>query len=137
MDSRKHCGKNKRAMIQPKQSYLHRRALSFKYAFSGIAAFLYSEPHARIHAVATVLVTALGIWCQLSGSQWIAIVIVMDMVWITEMLNTIIKKMMDHLSPEYHPRVKWIRDVAAGAVLIAAIVAVITGAVVFLPYFIN
>jgi diacylglycerol kinase len=124
-------------MIQPKQSYLHRRVSSFRYAFNGIAAFLYTEPHARIHAVATVLVTAVGIWCRLSGPQWIAILIVTGMVWITEMLNTIIEKMMDHLSPDYHPRVKWIKDVAAGAVLIAAIVAVITGAVVFLPYFIK
>jgi diacylglycerol kinase len=124
-------------MIQPRPNYLRRRVLSFKYAFNGISAFLYTEPHARIHAVATVLVTALGIWCHLSGTQWIAIVIVTGMVWITEMLNTIIEKMMDHLSPEYHPRVKWIKDVAAGAVLIAAIVALITGAVIFLPYFIK
>lgn len=124
-------------MIQPKQSYLRRRLLSFKYAFNGIAAFLYTEPHARIHAVATVLVIALSAWCSLSAPQWIAIVIVTGMVWITEMLNTIIEKMMDHLSPEYHPRVKWIKDVAAGAVLIATIVAVVTGAVIFLPYFIN
>jgi diacylglycerol kinase len=124
-------------MIQPKHSYLRRRLLSFKYAFNGVAAFLYTEPHARIHAVATVLVIALGVWYSLSAPQWIAIVMVTGMVWITEMLNTIIEKMMDHLSPEYHPRVKWIKDVAAGAVLIAAIVAVVTGAVIFLPYFIN
>lgn len=123
--------------MPPKQSYLRRRVLSFKYAFSGIAAFLYTEPHARIHALATVLVIALSSWCRISASQWIAIVIVTGMVWITEMLNTIIEKMMDHLSPEYHPRVKWIKDVAAGAVLIAALVAVVTGAVVFLPYFIK
>jgi len=122
-------------MMPPKKSYLHRRLLSFRYAFSGIAAFIISEPHARIHTVATVLVIALGAWCHITAVQWIAISIVTGMVWITEMLNTVIEKMMDHLSPDYHPRVKWIKDVAAGAVLIAAIVAVITGAVVFLPVF--
>ena len=124
-------------MIPPKTNYLHRRLLSFRYAFSGIAAFILSEPHARIHAVATVLVTALGFYCGLSGNQWIAISIVTGMVWITEMLNTVIEKMMDHLSPDYHPRVKFIKDVAAGAVLVAAIVALITGAVIFLPIIIN
>ena len=122
-------------MMPPKKNYLHRRLLSFRYAFSGIAAFIISEPHARIHAVATVLVIALGAWSHITAVQWIAISIVTGMVWITEMLNTVIEKMMDHLSPDYHPRVKWIKDVAAGAVLIAAIVAVITGAVVFLPVF--
>jgi len=121
--------------MPPKKNYLHRRLLSFRYAFSGIAAFIISEPHARIHAVATVLVIALGAWSHITAVQWIAISIVTGMVWITEMLNTVIEKMMDHLSPDYHPRVKWIKDVAAGAVLIAAIVAVITGAVVFLPVF--
>jgi len=122
-------------MMPPKKNYLHRRLLSFRYAFSGIAAFIISEPHARIHAVATVLVIALGAWSHITVVQWIAISIVTGMVWITEMLNTVIEKMMDHLSPDYHPRVKWIKDVAAGAVLIAAIVAIITGAVVFLPVF--
>jgi len=122
-------------MMPPKKNYLHRRLLSFRYAFSGIAAFIISEPHARIHAVATVLVIALGAWSHITAVQWIAISIVTGMVWITEMLNTVIEKMMDHLSPDYHPRVKWIKDVAAGAVLIAAIVAIITGAVVFLPVF--
>ncbi len=124
-------------MIPPKTNYLRRRLLSFKYAFNGIAAFVSSEPHARIHAVATVAVVALGLYCRLSPVQWIAICIVTGMVWITEMFNTVIEKIMDHLSPEYHPRVKWIKDVAAGAVLIAAIVAVVVGAVVFLPMFVN
>ncbi|SEK62436.1 undecaprenol kinase [Chitinophaga rupis] len=122
-------------MMPPKNSYLHRRLHSFRYAFSGIAAFIISEPHARIHAVATMLVIALGAWSHITAVQWIVISIVTGMVWITEMLNTVIEKMMDHLSPDYHPRVKWIKDVAAGAVLIAAVVAVITGAVVFLPVF--
>jgi diacylglycerol kinase len=113
--------------------YLQQRILSFKYAIQGIVAFLQSEPHARIHAVATVLVIAAGFYCRLSANQWIAILIVTGMVWITEMLNTVIEKIMDHLSPDYHPRVKWIKDVAAGAVLIATFVAVITGAVIFIP----
>lgn len=113
--------------------YLQQRLKSFKYAFQGIVAFLCSEPHARIHAVATVLVVAAGFYCRLSANQWIAILIVTGMVWITEMLNTVVEKIMDHLSPEYHPRVKWIKDVAAGAVLISALVAAITGAVIFIP----
>ncbi|KAA2244643.1 diacylglycerol kinase family protein [Chitinophaga agrisoli] len=124
-------------MIPPKTSYLRRRLLSFKYSFDGIAAFLSSEPHARIHAAATVVVVALGIYCRLSPTQWIDICIVTGMVWVAEMFNTVVEKIMDHLSPDYHPRVKWIKDVASGAVLIAAIVAAITGAVVFLPMFVN
>lgn len=116
------------------RKYFRQRLLSFKFAISGIAAFLCSEPHARLHAAATVAVLLAGWYCRLPAPQWIAIIIVTGLVWITEMLNTVIEKMMDHLSPEYHPRVKWIKDVAAGAVLVAALVALATGALVFLPY---
>jgi len=113
--------------------YLQQRIRSFKYAIQGIIAFLRSEPHARIHAVATVLVIVAGFYYRLSGPQWIQILLVIGMVWITEMLNTVVEKVMDHLSPEIHPRVKWIKDVAAGAVLVAALIAAITGAVIFIP----
>ena len=113
--------------------YLRQRVRSFKFAFQGIAAFLRSEPHARIHAVATVLVIVAGWYFRISANQWIAVMIVTGMVWVTEMLNTVIEKIMDHLSPEYHPQVKWIKDVAAGAVLVATIVAAATGFVIFIP----
>jgi diacylglycerol kinase len=56
------------------------------------------------------------------------------LVWATEMLNTAIEKIMDHLSPQIHPTVKFVKDVAAGATLIAAIAAAIIGAVIFIPY---
>jgi diacylglycerol kinase len=114
-------------------NYLQQRLRSFKYSFEGIISFLRSEPNSRIHAAATVVVVVAGFYCRLSGSQWIAILVVTGMVWISEMFNTVVEKIMDHLSPEIHPRVKWIKDVASGAVLIAALVAAITGAVIFIP----
>ncbi|SFD28724.1 diacylglycerol kinase (ATP) [Chitinophaga sp. CF118] len=114
-------------------NYLQQRLKSFKFAIDGIIAFLRSEPHARIHAAATVVVVAAGCWCKLSGAQWIAVLLVTGLVWITEMLNTVIEKIMDHVSPEYHPQVKWIKDVAAGAVLVAALIALITGCIIFIP----
>jgi diacylglycerol kinase len=114
-------------------NYFRQRIKSFGFAIDGIIAFLRSEPHARIHLVATVIVIAAGCWYKVTGSQWIALLLVMGLVWITEMLNTVIEKIMDHLSPDYHPKVKWIKDVAAGAVLIAALIALITGSIIFIP----
>ncbi|RBL93158.1 diacylglycerol kinase family protein [Chitinophaga flava] len=117
-----------------KNSYFSRRIASFGYAFNGIAAFLCSEPHARIHAVATIVVTAAGCWYKLTRMEWILLIIAIAMVWVTEMLNTVIEKIMDHLSPDYHLKVKWIKDVAAGAVLVAAIAAAAIGALIFIPH---
>jgi len=61
------------------------------------------------------------------------LLIVMALVWITEILNTCIEKIMDFVHPEYHPKVKIIKDMAAAAVLIMAIVAVIVGGLIFIP----
>lgn len=110
-----------------------RRLQSFAFAVSGLGAFLRSEPNGRIHLAATVIVIILAVALHCSLAEWALLIIVMAMVWITELLNTVIEKIMDHLSPEIHPRVKWIKDVAAGAVLVAAIAAAAVGGLIFLP----
>jgi len=113
--------------------YLKKRLRSFGFAFAGIIAFVRSEPHALLHFIATVIVVAAGCYFHITGMQWIALLTVIGMVWITEMLNTVLEKVMDHVAPDYHPRVKWIKDVAAGSVLIAAIIALIVGSIIFIP----
>ncbi|WP_143309874.1 diacylglycerol kinase family protein [Chitinophaga vietnamensis] len=115
-------------------NYISRRLASFGHAFNGIAAFVRREPHARIHAVATIAVVAAGCWCRLSTAEWCWIILAIALVWVTEMINTVVEKIMDHLSPEYHRNVKFIKDVAAGAVLIAAIAAAVIGALIFIPH---
>ncbi|WP_295128977.1 diacylglycerol kinase [uncultured Chitinophaga sp.] len=112
---------------------LYNRLRSFGYAFSGIIAFLKSEPNGRIHALATAAVIVAGCWLGLTTVEWCVILVVTGLVWITEMLNTAIEKAMDHLAPERHERVKFVKDVAAGAVLISAVVAVAAGLLIFVP----
>ncbi|GEP95396.1 diacylglycerol kinase family protein [Chitinophaga cymbidii] len=112
-----------------------KRLQSFAFAFSGLGAFLRSEPNGRIHLVATVAVIILAVVFHCNTGEWALLVIVMAMVWCTELLNTAIEKTMDHLSPDIHPRVKWIKDVAAGAVLVAAIAAAVVGGLIFIPKF--
>lgn len=116
------------------KSYISKRLVSFGYAINGIISFVRSEAHARIHAVATIVVVAAGCWYRITKPEWVWIVLAIALVWATEMINTVAEKIMDHLSPAQHPDVKFIKDVPAGAVLVAAIAAAITGAVVFIPY---
>lgn len=115
------------------QQTVRNRIRSFGYAFSGVVAFLKSEPNGRIHAAATIVVIIAGCYFKLPVAEWCMLVLVMGLVWITEMLNTAIEKAMDHVAPERHERVKVVKDVAAGAVLVSAIVALVTGALVFVP----
>lgn len=115
---------------------LRNRLRSFRFAFNGLRAFLRSEPNGRIHLAATIAVILMAVWLKCTGTEWALLVLAMALVWVAEMLNTAIEKMMDHLSPEKHPAVKWVKDVAAGAVLVAAVAAAVIGALIFLPKFI-
>lgn len=110
-----------------------KRIQSFRHAINGIRSFLRSELNGRIHFAATIIVIVAGIWLDCSSGEWALLIIVMAMVWVAEMLNTAVEKTMDHITPEQHPGVKQIKDIAAGAVLIAAIAAAIVGALIFLP----
>jgi len=95
--------------------------------------FFFEEHNAILHLLATVTVGIMIIFFKISGAELLALVMVTGGVWITELINTAIEKIMDHLSPEQHPQVKYIKDLAAAAVLVAAAVALITGAIIFIP----
>jgi len=109
------------------------RFKSFVYAWEGLAQFLKTEHNARIHLVLTLLVIVLCFVFKITNSEAMALVIVMALVWITELLNTALEKAMDFISTEKHPQIKWVKDLAAGAVLVAAATAVIVGCLVFIP----
>lgn len=109
------------------------RLYSFRYAFNGIVRFFFEEHNAVLHLLATVTVGILIIFFRISGYELLALLIVTGGVWVTELINTAIEKIMDHLSPEQHPQVKYIKDLAAAAVLVAAIVALITAGIIFIP----
>ena len=106
---------------------------SFGHAFRGIGILLCTQANARIHATATVLVVAAGFWFRISRSEWSAIIAVIGLVWIAEGLNTALEAVVDLVSPEPHPLAGRAKDVAAGAVLCAAIAALVIGALIFGP----
>ena len=111
----------------------HKRIKSFSYAFKGLYDLVKSEPNARIHLVATIAAVSAGIFFRISNTEWCIILIVIALVWAAEAINTVIEKLADHLFPEYHETARLAKDIAAGAVLVCAIVALICGLIVFLP----
>jgi len=94
---------------------------------------LRTQVNARIHLLATVVVVAAGFWWKLSASEWVAIVAAIGLVWTAEAMNTAIEAVVDLVSPEYHVIAGRAKDIAAGAVLCAAITAVVIGALIFGP----
>jgi diacylglycerol kinase len=120
-------------MEEPKPMNLRSRSTSFRYAIAGIMKLIRQEPNMRIHAVASVLVVAAGIVQSLSRWEWLGIVFAISLVWITEAVNTAIEMLCNIVCDnKYHPGVKTIKDISAGAVLLAAIASVATAVIVFL-----
>ena len=109
------------------------RARSFKYAFEGIKQFVTSEHNAWLHLAATIAAIVLSIATHISRMEWMVLVIVIGFVWVAELFNTAIEKIMDFISVEQHDKIKTIKDLSAAAVLIAAIIALITGCFIFIP----
>ncbi len=97
------------------------RLLSFRYAFRGIVLMVQSEFNARIHAVATLVVLGAGFACGFDRVDWIAITLAILAVWCAEAFNTALEALCDVVSSDHHPEIERAKDVAAGAVLIAAI----------------
>lgn len=115
-------------------AFLSGRIGSFVYAFTGIWTMLKSQHNAWIHATATATVIALGLFFRIAPGEWCWLVLAMMAVWVAEALNTAFELLADVASPEFHPLVKQAKDVAAGAVLIAAIGSTVIGLLVLGPY---
>lgn len=120
-------------MVKQRTFSWRARLASFRFAFSGLVRFFFEEHNALLHLVATVVVAGMIIFFRIRGHELLALVMVTGGVWITELINTAMEKTMDHLSPAQHPNVKYIKDLAAAAVLVAAAVALVTGAIIFIP----
>lgn len=114
--------------------YLSARLRSFGHAFRGLKVLLQTQANARIHAVATVLVVAAGLMFGISLLEWALIVLAILCVWVAEAINTSIEFLVDLASPKAHPLAGKAKDVAAGAVLAAAIGAALIGGFVFGPH---
>lgn len=114
---------------------VRKRLKSFYYAGQGLASFFRREHNAWIHMGATLGVTVLALVVGVSRGEAIALVLVIGLVWVAEILNTCLERMADLISSEFHPDIKFIKDLAAGAVLVAAVIAVITGSFIFIPKF--
>jgi diacylglycerol kinase len=110
------------------------RIRSFRCAIRGIGVMIASQHNAWIHAVFTVAVVALGLYFRLSLTEWCWIILAFMAVWIAEALNTAFEFLTDVASPAFHPLAEKAKDVAAGAVLIAAIGSALLGVIVLGPH---
>jgi diacylglycerol kinase (ATP) len=106
---------------------------SFGFAFKGLAYATKTQLNFRIHLVAMVLAIITGIALNISTTEWLWIALSIAIVLLTELTNTGIETLTDLVSPEYNKKAGHVKDICAGAVVVAALFALITGIVIFVP----
>lgn len=108
---------------------------AFAAAVNGIRVCGSSEINYRIHVVAAIVAAAAGAWLKINRYEWLALLLCMLLVIITEMINTAIEKLCNMVHKDFHPVIKQVKDIAAGAVLLSALLSMICGIIIFLPKF--
>lgn len=118
-------------------SWLIRRWHSFGFAFSGLRYMLRTQPHARIHLLAVVVVTCAASLTGLTATEWSVLVLSMALVLSLETINTSLEALADALHPSHHPLIGKAKDLAAAAVLVSALASVIIGTLIFIPHWLS
>lgn len=112
---------------------IHKFLTSLRHASRGLIYLLIDEQNFRIHILAAILVLILTIYLPINYFELLVLLLTISFVFMAEIVNTVIEKILDLLHPEFHHQIKIIKDATAGVVLFAAIVAIIIGLFIFLP----
>lgn len=106
---------------------------SFRYAWEGIVAVIRKERNMKIHCCAMILVVLAGTILQINAWKWCICFCLFGLVMALELVNTAVEAVVDLVTEEKKPLAKLAKDAAAGAVLIAAIMSVVAGLILFIP----
>ena len=106
---------------------------TFFYALRGIVRAIKTEKNIRFHLVAAILVIILAIILEISIAEWIVCILLIGCVISAELMNTAIETVVDMYTREKNSLAEKAKDVAAGSVLVLAIVSAIIGAIIFIP----
>ena len=112
---------------------LRSRIGSFKFAFNGLRLLIKNEHNARIHFLAAIVAIGMGLLLKISLTEWSILVIVIGLVFLSELFNTSLETLSDLIDSKNNERIKYAKDYAAAAVLISATIAIITGGIIFIP----
>ena len=110
------------------------RLKSLAHALRGVDHIVRTQPNARLHLLAAVLVCAAGVHVGLGRAAWRWISVAIALVWSAEAFNTALEQLADVLHPVRHAGIGRAKDVAAAAVLIVALGAAVIGLLVFVPH---
>lgn len=120
-----------------RESFLGKRIRGGGYALKGAWILLKSEPSIQVQTVIAILVTIAGMYFDITKTEWMFQIFAIGLVLSTEGLNSAIEGIADFIHPDFHTKIGYIKDVAAGAVLFAALTAIIIAGYIYLPYILS
>lgn len=106
---------------------------SFRYASWGVKTAFQEERNMRTHVVTGILVVVLSLFLGLSRNEWLWLILVSYLVFVMELINTVVENLVDLVTEEYHPIAKKVKDMAAAVVLVTASFAALIGIIILLP----
>lgn len=116
-----------------KESFLKNRLKSIGFAVKGLIILVKTENSIKLQLAIAIMVTLAGVYFNISKTEWLFQITMIGMVMSIEGVNTAVEHLADFIHPEHHQKIGLIKDVAAGAVFIASIVAIITAVIIYFP----
>ncbi|MGS2764872.1 diacylglycerol kinase [Sinomicrobium sp. M5D2P9] len=114
-------------------SFFKNRVKSIRYATKGALLLFRTEASIQAQFAIACIVTAAGFYFKISTTEWILQILTIAVIMSIEGINTAIEKMADFVHPDHHHKIGIIKDIAAGAVFIAAVTAIIIGCIIYIP----
>lgn len=123
--------------FQKDTTFLKGRLKSVTYAYKGALKLISTEHSVMVQFSLGVIMTIAGFYFQITSTEWLFQILAIGLVLSVEGLNTAIEKIADFVHPNYHERIGFIKDIAAGAVFFAAMTAIAIGLTIYIPYIKN
>ncbi|MCL7754229.1 diacylglycerol kinase family protein [Polaribacter sp. Z022] len=120
-------------MKNPNDSFLRGRLRSFKFALRGMWLLMTTEDSIKAQLFVAVIATILGFYFDISNVEWMFQFLAIGLVLVAEALNTAVEKVADFIHPEYHEKIGFIKDIAAGAPSFAAFTSLIIAGFIYIP----
>jgi len=120
--------------MKEEQSFLIGRLRSFKFAIYGAYILIRTEHSIMVQTSLSLLLIIAGFYFDISKTDWMFQVLAIGLVISIEGLNTAVEKIADFIHPDYHDKIGFIKDIAAGAVFFAAVAAMTIGLFIYLPH---
>jgi diacylglycerol kinase (ATP) len=116
-------------------AFISGRVKSMKYALIGAVKLITTEHSIMVQFSLGIIMTIAGFYFNITPTEWLFQTLAIGFVLSVEGLNTAIEKIADFVHPDYHQKIGFIKDIAAGAVFFAAMTAILIGLIIYIPKF--